>query len=159
MNDDFHGKGIHRDDGDPEHLFRIGSRARIGVLATQLGPIARYGGHYSDIPYLVKLNSKTNLVKTSQSDPFSNQWLDIQQVVDFRDNSGLNILALGFTVYLGGEYESEMLYQAVQMVYDAHQHGLITVLWVYPRGKAVADEKRNSHLHRGVLCHRKRACK
>lgn len=149
LNNDFYGEGIHPDDGDPEHLFRIASQAKIGVLATQLGLIAKYGVHYPDVPYLVKLNSKTNLVKTSQFDPFSNQWLDVQQVVDFRDNSGLNILAVGYTVYLGSEYESEMLHQAAQIVYNAHQQGLITVLWVYPRGKAVADEK-DPHLIAGA---------
>ncbi len=149
LNNDFYGQGIHPDDGDPEHLFRIASQAKIGVFATQLGLIARYGRSYADVPYLVKLNSKTNLVKTSQSDPFSNQWLDVQQVVDFRENSGLNILAVGYTVYLGSEYESEMLHQAAQIVSHAHQHGLISVLWVYPRGKAVADEK-DPHLIAGA---------
>ncbi|MEA1992090.1 MAG: aldolase [Thermodesulfobacteriota bacterium] len=149
LNSDFYGEGIHPDDDDPEHLFRIASQSNIGVFATQLGLIARYGMDYPDVPYLVKLNSKTNLVKTSQSDPFSNQWLDVQKVVDFRDNSGLNILAVGYTVYLGSEYEAEMLHQAAQIVYNAHQHGLITVLWVYPRGKAVADEK-DPHLIAGA---------
>ncbi|MDY6990401.1 MAG: aldolase [Thermodesulfobacteriota bacterium] len=149
LNDDFCGGGIHSDDGDPEHLFRIASRAKIGVFATQLGLIARYGMDYPDVPYLVKLNSKTNLVKTAQSDPFSNQWIDVQRVVDFRASSGLKILAVGYTIYLGSEYEAEMLRQAAQMVFHAHQHGLITVLWVYPRGKAVADEK-DPHLIAGA---------
>ncbi|WP_041277980.1 beta/alpha barrel domain-containing protein [Desulfotalea psychrophila] len=149
LNSDFYGEGIHPDDGNPEHLFRIASQANIGVFATQLGLIARYGSSYADVPYLVKLNSRTNLVKTSQSDPFSNQWLDVQQVVDFRKNSGLNILAVGYTVYLGSEYEPEMLHQAAQIISHAHQHGLISVLWVYPRGKAVADEK-DPHLIAGA---------
>ena len=149
LNNDFYGQGIHPDDGDPEHLFRIASQAKIGVFATQLGLIARYGRSYADVPYLVKLNSKTNLVKTFQSDPFNNQWLNVQQVVNLRDNSGLNILAVGYTVYLGSEYESEMLHQAAHIVSHAHQHGLISVLWVYPRGKAVADEK-DPHLIAGA---------
>lgn len=149
LNKDFYGEGIHADDNEPEHLFRIASRAKIGVFATQLGLIARYGMDYTDVPYLVKLNSKTNLVKTSQSDPLSRQWFDVQQVVDFHHNSGLNILAVGYTIYLGSEYEAEMLRQAAQIVHNAHKHGLITVLWVYPRGKAVADEK-DPHLIAGA---------
>ncbi len=97
LNDDFYGEGIHPDDSSPEHLFRIASQAEIGVFATQLGLIARYGMHYPDVPYQVILNSKTNLVTTPQSDPFSQQWLDVQQVDDFRNNSELNILAVGRT--------------------------------------------------------------
>jgi DhnA family fructose-bisphosphate aldolase class Ia len=149
LNDDFFGEGIHLDNSDPEHLFKVASQAKIGVFATQLGLIARYGMHYPGVPYLVKLNSKTNLVKTSQSDPISQQWLDVQQVVDFRNNSGLNILGVGYTVYPGSEYEAEMFRQAAQIVYNAHQYGLITVLWMYPRGKAVADEK-DPHLIAGA---------
>jgi len=125
LNHDFAGEGIHPDDNDPEHLFKIAYRANIGVFATQLGLVARYGMDYPDIPYLIKLNSKTNLVKTSQSDPFNNQWIDIEQVVDFRKNSGLNIPGVGYTIYLGSEYEADMLRQAAQIVYNAHCHGLI----------------------------------
>ena len=149
LNNDFFGEGIHTDDSDPEHLFKIADRANIGVFATQLGLIARYGMDYPDIPYLIKLNSKTNLVKTSQSDPFSNQWIDVKQVVDFQKNSGLKILGVGYTIYLGSEYETDMLRQAAQIVYKAHNYGLITVLWIYPRGKAVTNEK-DSHLIAGA---------
>lgn len=149
LNDDFYGKEIHPDDNEPEHMFRIASKAKIGVFATQLGLIARYGMDYPKVPYLVKLNSKTHLVKTAQTDPFSNEWVSVEQVIDFKENSGLNILAVGYTIYLGSEYEPEMLRQAAQIVYEAHQHGLITVLWIYPRGKAIKDEK-DPHLIAGA---------
>lgn len=149
LNDDFYGEGIHPDDNDPEHLFGIASQGRIGVFATQLGLIARYGMDYSEVRYLVKLNSKTNLVKTSQQDPLSQQWLDVEQVAAFQKSSSLNIVGVGYTIYLGSEYEATMLQQAAQIVYQAHQHGLITVLWIYPRGKAVKDE-RDPHLIAGA---------
>jgi len=149
MNDDFFGKNTSSDNNEPEHLFRIAKGAKIGVFATQLGLIARYGMDYPDIPYLVKLNSKTNIVKTSQCDPLSEGWFDVNDVADFRDDSGLTILGVGYTVYLGSEYESHMLREAAQLVYDAHRNGLITVLWMYPRGKGVKDEK-DPHLIAGA---------
>ncbi len=149
LNSDFYGEGIHPDDSDPEHLFRIASKAQIGVFATQLGLIARYGMDYPNVQYLVKLNSKTNLVKTDQKDPYSEQLVDVSQVIDFRKNSGLKILGVGYTIYLGSEYEPRMLRKASQIVYEAHQRGLIVVLWIYPRGKAVKDE-RDPHLIAGA---------
>ena len=149
LNDDFYGEGVPEDDADPEHLFKIASKAKIGVFATQLGLIARYGMDYKDVPYLVKVNSKTNLVETSQADPFSNLWYDMDQVVQFKENSGLNILGVGYTIYLGSEFEAEMLVQAAQVIYDAHQHGMLSVLWIYPRGTAVKDEK-DPHLIAGA---------
>lgn len=142
LNKDFYGEGIADDDGDPIHLFNIASKAKIGVFATQLGLIAQYGKDFPNIPYLVKLNSKTNLVKKDLQDPRSPLLYPVEAgVVDFKKNSGLNIVGVGFTVYLGSEFEGEMIQEAVRIVYTAHKHGLLAVLWVYPRGKSVADEK------------------
>lgn len=141
LNEDFYGEGIHEDDNDPEHMFRIANTAEIGVFAAQMGLISMYGRDYPEIPYLVKLNSKSHLVKTEQRDPLSVQLIDVPQVAEFKNNSGLNILGVGYTIYLGSEYENAMFREAAQVIYKAHQHGLITVLWIYPRGKAIKDEK------------------
>ncbi len=149
LNDDFYGEGIAEDDADPEHLFRIAQGARIGVFATQLGLINRYAMDYPDIPYLVKMNSKTHLVKVAQKDPYSPQIFTVQQVVDLRNRTGLDIAGIGYTIYLGSEEEARMLTEAAQLISEAHAHGLLTVLWVYPRGKAVADEK-DPHLVAGA---------
>jgi fructose-bisphosphate aldolase / 6-deoxy-5-ketofructose 1-phosphate synthase len=149
MNKDFYGEGISADDADGEHLFRIASRAKIGVFATQMGLIARYGNDYRDIPYLVKLNSKTNLVKKDQMDPQSFSWYSVDDVIRFKESSKLNVVGVGYTVYSGSEFEGQMLHEAAQAVFRAHQHGLITVLWMYPRGKALADEK-DPHLVAGA---------
>lgn len=141
LNDDFSGEGIAPEDNNPEHLFQIASNSNIGVFAAQMGLIARYGMDYPAVPYLLKLNSKTNLIKTKQADPRSLQLINMSQVVEFIESSKLNILGVGYTLYLGSEHEGEMLTQAAQLVFQAHQAGLTAVLWIYPRGRAVADEK------------------
>lgn len=149
LNEDFYGDDIHSDDNDPEHLFRIAAGSKIGCFATQLGLISAYGADYPQISYLVKLNSKTHLVKTAQKDPLSPMITTIDQVIRFRDQSGLPITGIGYTIYLGSEYEHIMLREAAYAVCEAHQHGLITVLWIYPRGTAVKDEK-DPHLIAGA---------
>jgi len=141
LNRDFYGEGISPEDADPEHLFRIADRGKIGVFTAQLGLIARYGVDYPRVPYLVKLNSKTDLVKSDQMDPISLQLIDVDQVADFADDSGLDVLGVGYTLYLGSEHEAEMLREAAQAVYQAHSLGLVTVLWIYPRGRAVSNER------------------
>ncbi|MCK4517302.1 hypothetical protein KAT92_00870 [Candidatus Babeliales bacterium] len=146
LNQDFYGKGIPDECADPEHLFKIASKGRVGVFATHLGLIEHYGPDYPEINYLVKLNGKTNLVPTKQKDPISLLLHLVEDVVKFRDQSRLdktklNIYGVGYTIYLGSEFESQMLSQAAQVVYQAHQHDLKTVLWIYPRGKAVSDER------------------
>lgn len=140
LNADFYGEGVDPSDNNPEHLFEIGAQGEIGVLAGQRGLIARYAPDYPEINYLVKMNSKTNLVKTAQDDPYSPMLQDLDYVLAMRE-AGVNIVGVGYTIYLGSEYESTMLSEAGQLIADAHANGLITVLWIYPRGKAVAEEK------------------
>lgn len=141
LNKDFFGESISSDAAHPEHLFKIASQSRIGCFATQLGLIARYAGQYPGIAYLVKMNAKTDIVPTVQRDPLSRQLVSIADVVRMRDEFGLSILGVGYTIYLGSEYETEMLREAAQLVMDAHKHGMLVVLWIYPRGKAVVQER------------------
>lgn len=155
LNDDFYGEGIDIADAEPEHLFRIGSQGLCGVLAAQRGLIAMYAADYPDVNYLVKMNSKTHLVKTSakdpakhQDDPYSPQLYDLQTVLDLIDN-GVNVVGIGYTIYLGSEYEANMMQEAAQLIADAHSVGLLVVLWIYPRGRAVPDEK-DAHLIAGA---------
>lgn len=58
-------------------------------------------------------------------------------------------MAVGYTIYLGSEFENQMLAEAAQIIFNAHQNGLLTIIWIYPRGKAVADEK-DAHLIAGA---------
>ncbi len=155
LNDDFYGASIDPSDNDPEHMFKIGSQGVVGVLAGQRGLVAEYAKDYPGINYLVKMNSKTHLVKTSakdpakhQDDPYSPQLYDLSAILDLRDN-GVNVVGVGYTIYLGSEYEAHMMQEGGQLVADAHAEGLVVVLWMYPRGRAVANEK-DEHLIAGA---------
>jgi fructose-bisphosphate aldolase / 6-deoxy-5-ketofructose 1-phosphate synthase len=141
LNKDFSGKNISKDDADPEHLFKIASKGKVGAFATQLGLISRYGHDYPDINYIVKLNSKTDLVPTKQKEPISALLNTVEDVVKFKDDTNISIAGIGFTIYLGSENEHVMLAQAAQEIFKAHQNGLVAILWVYPRGKAIKNEK------------------
>ncbi|MCL4374840.1 aldolase [Patescibacteria group bacterium] len=141
LNQDFVGDGIAPDDGTPEHLFRIASQGRIGALATQLGLIARYGSYYPQVSYIVKLNSHTNLVPLETNDPVSWSWYNLDTVLEFQKQSELTIAGIGYTVYLGSRYEAKMLREAAKLVYQAHQHGLIAIIWAYPKGRSVPRPK------------------
>jgi len=141
LHTDFVGIGLGKEAEHPEHIFSIAAHTKVSALATQLGLIARYGVHYPSVNYIAKLNSKTNLVSEEHADPISRQLWPVADIVRFKKDSGLNICGVGYTVYLGSIHESLMLAEAAQVVYQAHQEGLICVLWVYPRGKFVKQEQ------------------
>lgn len=140
LNKDFYGEGIDIADLDPEHLFKIGSEGVCGVLAGQRGLVAQYAADYPEINYLVKMNSKTNIVGTKQEDPYSPQLYDFDAILAMKE-AGVNIVGLGYTIYLGSEYEATMMAEAGELIAQAHANGMIVVLWIYPRGKAVTAEK------------------
>ena len=134
---------------DPEHFFQIGSNGRIGALATQLELIARYGSAYPTIPYVAKLNSKTNLIPTEQKEPLSTPLWQVKDVELMREESNLTICAVGITIYLGSEFEDKMMHFAAKSIFEAHKHGLVAIVWMYPRGKAIGDDT-DPHLLAGA---------
>ncbi|MGE0206787.1 MAG: aldolase [Candidatus Babeliales bacterium] len=150
LHKDFFGADIDPADSNPNHLFSIASQADIGAMATQLGLIARYGKQYKNINYIVKLNGKTDIIPTDYSDPLSKELWNIQQVAAFKQQTNLPICGVGYTVYLGSQYEAEMLTQAAQIVYEAHQHGLVTILWMYPRGECLEGYERHGMIIAGA---------
>ena len=138
LNADFVGPNVTPADASPEHLFQIAAAAPIGVFATQLGLISRYGAKYSKVPYLVKTNGRSNLYK-KYSKVSNEAWWSVADVINFKEQSGLNILGVGYTIYLGGQDEDRMLKEAAQLVKDAHTHGLLAVIWMYPRGEKINE--------------------
>lgn len=141
LDEDFSGPLVHPDAHDPEHLFRIAAHGSIGAFATQFGLIARYGMAYPHVPYIVKMNSKTNLVPTTQQDPFSAPLCTIEDIARLQRESGINICGIGYTIYLGSDHEAEMLQRASEAIIEAHQQGLISIVWAYPRGKSITHEQ------------------
>jgi DhnA family fructose-bisphosphate aldolase class Ia len=140
LNRDFLGPGIAPEDNDPAHLFSIASQPTIGAFATHLGLIAQYAQQYPSIPYIVKMNGKTDIIPKEARDPLSRQLWHIDQILTLQEEYSITITGIGYTLYLGSEYESQMLNEAAQLIYTAHQYGLIAVLWIYPRGKYVTQE-------------------
>ncbi|MFP4514890.1 MAG: aldolase [Parcubacteria group bacterium] len=147
LNDDFIGKNISKEDQNPEHLFKIASHANIGVFASHLGLISRYGAKYKKIPYIIKMNGKTNLYKTK--DAHSQALHSVSDLIKIKNNNKLNIVGVGYTIYLGSKYEKEMLSEASRIIFDAQQQGLLTILWIYPRGPHIKNDE-DIHLNAGA---------
>ena len=106
-----------------------------------------------DIATLVRIPSFLESDKAADGAPFGpgpKQALDaalgIAERMGFQTVSythleaGVNVVGIGYTIYLGSEYESTMMAEAGELIAQAHANGLIVVLWIYPRGKAVKAE-------------------
>jgi class I fructose-bisphosphate aldolase len=79
----------------------------------------------------VKVNGKTSLVK---GEPVSRQVCSVKQAV------ALGAMGIGYTIYLGSEYESYMLAEFGRIQEEAHARGLPAIAWIYPRGAGVQND-------------------
>lgn len=141
LNEDFYGPGINTQAVHPEHLFRIASQGNIGAMATHVGLIARYAQQYPSINYIAKLNAKTNLIPLEQQDPQTDLMWTVDDVMSmYHNNTHIMIAGVGITIYLGSKYEPEQLAQAAATIAHAHSEGLVTIVWMYPRGAAIKNE-------------------
>lgn len=151
LHDDFNPEDddVPQEAMDPEHFFKIGSQGRVGALATQLELIARYAPHYPTIPYIAKLNSKTNLIPDEQKEPLSAPLWNVKEAVQLIEQNNIPIIGIGITIYLGSEFEDKMMHFAAKSIFEAHKNGLLAIVWMYPRGKAIDDDT-DPHLLAGA---------
>jgi len=137
---DFIGTEIDDEASDPTHALNIAASSPVNALATHLGLIARYAPEFPQLAYIAKLNGKTNLFKKELGDPISRQLWSVNDVLQLKEQ-GVNIIGIGYTIYLGSEHESIMLQEAAQCINQAHGNGLLAIIWAYPRGKSVTNER------------------
>lgn len=141
LNKDFYGHGIHPDALNPEHVFKIAHAGYVGACALPLGLISRYGSQYPSIPYIAKLNGKTDLIPKDVKDPVSYQLWQVADVIKMKTESDINICGVGYTLYPGSSYEGDMMAHAARIITQAHEHGLVAIIWVYARGKSITDDQ------------------
>ena len=122
---DFNDKNVN-----PEYIIDIAKKSGFNALIFQKGISEKYHNEIrkSKIPLIVKLNGKTNLVK---GEPVSRQLCSVEEAVD------LGAKAVGYTIYLGSEHETEMLKEFNNIEREAHKRGLPVIVWIYPRGKNI----------------------
>ncbi|MCF7910295.1 fructose-bisphosphate aldolase [Candidatus Pacearchaeota archaeon] len=120
---------------DPKFIINIAKKGKFTGLIFHKGIAEKYNKEIleSKIPLIVKLNGKTNLVK---GEPISRQICSVSEAKD------LGAVAVGYTIYIGSEYEKDMLAEFGEIQKKAHKKGLPVVCWIYPRGKSIKNKSK-----------------
>lgn len=128
--EDFNDKNV-----DPKYIIDIAKKGRYTGIVFQKGIAEKYKSEIkkSGVPLIVKLNGKTNLVK---GEPISEQLCTVKEAIKLGAN------AVGYTIYIGSQFESEMLEDFAEIQKEAHEKGLPVVAWVYPRGKSIKGKSK-----------------
>ena len=121
---DFNDKNV-----DPQYILELAKKGKYTGLVFQKGIAEKY--YDGSVPLILKLNGRTNIRK---GEPYSPQLATVEEAVS------LGAAAVGYTIYVGSEYEARMFEEFEEIQKEAHENGLPVVAWMYPRGKAVKNE-------------------
>lgn len=118
---------------DPANVLKIAQSGYFTGIIFQKGVAEKYYDKKKNkVPLIVKLNGKTNLLK--DEDPYSPQVCSVEEALS------LGASAVGYTIYLGSEFESFMTAEFGKIEEEAHKKNLPLIAWMYPRGRSVANE-------------------
>lgn len=118
---------------DPNYVMEIARSGDFTGVIFQEGVAARYYANGAErVPLIVKLNGKTSF---QGEEPLSLALCTVDKAIE------LGAKAVGYTVYVGSEYEEQMLVEFSRIEDEAHAKGLIVIAWMYPRGKKVEGKQ------------------
>lgn len=115
---------------DPSYVMDIAAKGGFNGIVFQKGIAERY--YNGKVPLIVKINGKSALSKV---EPNSRQNCSVEYAVD-----SLDAKAVGYTIYLGSQFEGDMFAEFGAIQEKAHERGVPAIAWIYPRGQAVNND-------------------
>ncbi len=126
---DFNEKNIN-----PEYVFEIASKIDFTGFIVQKGVALKYWESYAgSTPLILKLNGRTNIVPKDE--------IYSSPVATVKDAVSLGADAVGYTLYVGSPMEAKMFKEFAEVEREARDYGMPVIVWAYPRGKFVKEEK------------------
>ncbi len=117
---------------DPDYHAQLAIDAGCNAYAAPLGFLDAVAGKlHGEIPLILKLNNSDTLAKTEQ--PASALTASVKDAVR------LGCVAIGYTIYPGSGLRNEMYQDLRDLILEAKDYGLPTVLWAYARGSISKD--------------------
>jgi class I fructose-bisphosphate aldolase len=112
---------------DPDYHFQLAIDAGCNAYAAPLGSLEASADRFAgQVPLILKLNNSDTLAKMDQ--PCSAVTASVKDAVR------LGCVAIGYTIYPGSGARNVMYEELRELVLEAKEHGLPTVVWAYPRG-------------------------
>ena len=128
-------KDFDDDNVDPQAILDIAEGGGFTGVIFQKGIAEKYYDPKTNkIPLIVKLNGKTDL-REDLDEPYSPQLCSVEEAI------GLGASAVGYTIYVGSQFENKMMEEFSAIEQEAEKHNLPVIAWMYPRGKAVAGKE------------------
>jgi len=124
---DFNEKSV-----DPNYILKIAQNGNFTGIVLQEGLAARYYKKEMGVPLIVKLNGKTSF---QGEEPLSLQLCTVKKAAE------MGAVGVGYTIYVGSQFEEQMMVEFSKIEDEAHEQGMIVIAWMYPRGRKVAGRE------------------
>ncbi len=129
---------LNEESFDPHYHFQLAIDAKLNGFAAPLGMIEAGADTFAgQVPLILKMNSNNSMMQKGQ---------DTNQAVTatIKDALRLGCNAIGFTIYPSSDQSLEMYEEVRELIAEAKSHGLVSVLWSYPRGGDLPKEHETS---------------
>jgi class I fructose-bisphosphate aldolase len=124
---------------DPEKIVKLAIEGGCNAVASTLGVLGSVARKYAHkIPFLVKLNHNELLTYPNKFDQIA--FAQVKQAVD------MGAAAIGATIYFGSPEADRQIQEVSRWFAEAHEHGLVTVLWCYLRNNAFKTADKDYHV-------------
>ncbi|MCX8166701.1 MAG: class I fructose-bisphosphate aldolase [Candidatus Micrarchaeota archaeon] len=127
---DFNDKNI-----DPDWVIQWAVKGNFTGMILQKGVALKYWENYSGkVPLILKLNGKTDILPREEA--YS------APLATVKDAVALGADAIGYTIYVGSQYEAQMFHDFSLIEAEARDYGIPTIIWAYPRGTMPKEEEK-----------------
>jgi class I fructose-bisphosphate aldolase len=124
---------------DGENIVKLAIEGGCNAVATTFGVLGSVSRKYAHkIPFMVKMNHNELLTYPNQA----------KQIMfgTVREAWNLGAAAVGATIYFGCDDASREIIEIAEAFHEAHQLGMVTVLWCYIRNNAFKKDGKDYHV-------------
>ncbi len=124
---------------DPENIVKLAVEGGCNAVASTFGGLGAVARKYAHkIPFMVKINHNEFLSYPNRYDQI--MFAHVKQAWD------MGAVAIGATVYFGSAESTRQIQEVTTAFQQAHELGMVTVLWCYTRNAAFKTKDVDYHL-------------
>src|SRR6478672_8971265 len=124
---------------DGENIVRLAIEGGCNAVASTLGVLGACSRKYAHrIPFLMKINHNEFLSYPNKYDQI--MFASVKQAFD------MGAVAVGATIYFGSDESDRQIQEVTAAFAQAHELGMVTVLWCYLRNSAFKTPEKDFHV-------------
>lgn len=124
---------------DPKNIVELAIEGGCNAVASTLGVLGAVSRTYAHkIPFILKLNHNDALISPTQYD--QTLFGKVKHAYD------MGAIGIGATIYFGSENSRRQLQEISEAFQQAHELGMVTILWCYLRNNEFKKDDKDYHV-------------